>query len=70
MPQLMMGFTADGQADPLMIKQRNERFGIDSAAKKKAREDIPMPAILPGADAWRQGKVIQIGDPSGARHPH
>ncbi len=70
MPQLMMGFTADGQADPLMIKQRNERFGIDSAAKKKAREDIPMPAILPGADAWRQGKVIQIDDPSGERHPH
>ena len=70
MPQLMMGFTADGQADPSMVKQRNERFGIDSATKKKVREDIPTPAILPGADAWRQGKVIQIDDPSGARHPH
>ena len=70
MPQLMMGFTADGQADPSMVNQRNERFGIYSAAKKKAREDIPTPAILSGADAWRQGKVIQIDDPSGARHPH
>jgi hypothetical protein len=70
MPQLMMGFTADGQADPSMVKQRDERFGIDGAAEKKAREDIPAPAILPGADAWRQGKVIQIDDPSGARHPH
>ncbi|EPF65653.1 OBAP family protein [Pseudomonas syringae] len=69
-PQLMMGFTADGQADPSMVKHRNERFGIDNAAKKKAREDIPTPAILPGADAWRQGKVIQIDDPSGAGHPH
>ncbi|MEE4104510.1 OBAP family protein [Pseudomonas viridiflava] len=70
MPQLMMGFTADGQANPPMVKQRNERFGVDSAAKKKAREDIPTPAVLPGADAWSVGKVIQIDDTTGIQHSH
>ncbi|MCI8211451.1 hypothetical protein AUC61_18130 [Pseudomonas sp. S25] len=70
MPQLMMGFTADGQADPSMVMQRNKRFGIDSAAEKKAREDIPAPSVQPGADAWSDGKVIQIDDPSSARHSH
>jgi hypothetical protein len=70
MPQLMMGFTADGQTNPPMVKQRNERFGVDSAAKKKAREDIPTPAVLPGADAWSVGKVIQIDDTTGIQHSH
>jgi hypothetical protein len=70
MPQLMMGFTGDGQVNPSMVMQRDQRFGVDSAAEKKAREDIPTPAIDPGADAWRQGKVIQINDPTGVKHPH
>lgn len=70
MPQLMMGFTADGQADPSMVLQRNQRFGVDSAAEKKAREDIPTPPVQSGADAWSNGKVIQIDDPTGAEHAH
>jgi len=68
MPQLMMGFTADGQADPALVKQRDERMGIDSDARKKARADIVMPRVDPGADAWRRGKVIQINDQSGHAH--
>lgn len=64
-PQLMMGFTADGQADPALIAARDRRFGIDSAEKKKQREDIPAPAIDPGADAWQHGKTFQISDPEG-----
>lgn len=70
MPQLMMGFTADGQADPSMVMQRDKRFGVDSAAEKKAREDIPTPAVHPGADAWSNGTVIQINDSTGTRHSH
>ncbi|MFK7608251.1 MULTISPECIES: OBAP family protein [unclassified Pseudomonas] len=69
-PQLMMGFTADGQADPQMIADRDRRFGIDSAQKKKARADIPTPAVAPGADAWSQGKVFQITDPTHTPHQH
>lgn len=70
MPQLMMGFTADGQADPSLVLQRDKRFGVDSAAEKKAREDIPTPAVRSGADAWSDGKVIQINDPVSGQHSH
>jgi hypothetical protein len=67
-PQLMMGFTADGQADAGMVAQRDKRLGVDSAAKKKSREDIPAPPIAEGADSWQNGKAVQIADPSGAAH--
>lgn len=69
-PQLMMGFTADGQADAAMVAARDQRFGIASAARRKSREDIAAPAVDPGADAWQQGKVVQIPDPTGSQHAH
>ncbi|MDQ0122155.1 hypothetical protein J2W17_001100 [Pseudomonas lini] len=69
-PQLMMGFTADGQIDQRLVTDRDRRLGVDSIRKKKARADIPAPAIDPGADAWRKVKVIQIEDPSGRPHQH
>ncbi len=69
-PQLMMGFTADGQIDQTLVTDRDRRFGVDSVAKKKVRADIPTPTIDPGADAWREGDVIQIEDPTGSRHLH
>ncbi|MCF4997222.1 DUF1264 domain-containing protein [Pseudomonas syringae] len=69
-PQLMMGFTADGQIDPKKVVERDRRLGVDSAEKKRARADIVAPAIAPGADAWQDGKVIQIADPAGNPHAH
>jgi len=69
-PQLMMGFTADGQSDAAMVAARDQRFGIDSAARRKSREDIVSPPVDPGADAWQQGKVVQIPDPTGSQHAH
>lgn len=69
-PQLMMGFTADGQANPALVQQRDSRFGVNSANTRAARADIPTPPIDPGADAWRKGKVIQIEDPTGRVHAH
>jgi hypothetical protein len=67
-PQLMMGFTGDGQIDPALVRQRDQRMGIDSAAEKRERADIPAPAVNPAADAWQQGKVIQLSDPTGQQH--
>lgn len=64
-PQLMMGFTADGQVDPKMVKQRNDRLGVDTNKKKLERADIQIPKVDPGADAWMHGKVFQISDPTG-----
>lgn len=69
-PQLMMGFTADGQADPAMVKARDKRLGVDSDARKAKRVDIAAPAVDAGADAWQRGNVIQIPDPTGADHQH
>ncbi len=69
-PQIMMGFTADGQIDAAMVSARDARFGVSSEEKKKERADIPSPAVLPGADAWQSGKVVQLPDPSGAANPH
>jgi uncharacterized protein DUF1264 len=62
-PQLMMGFTADGQSDPSLVHSRDQRFGIDSDAKKADRADIQAPLVDPGADAWQHGPTIQITDP-------
>jgi hypothetical protein len=59
-PQLMMGFTADGQLDPAMLAERDKRLGVDSAARRRQREDIPAPAVDPGADAWQRGNVYQV----------
>ncbi|KRP69705.1 lipoprotein [Pseudomonas paralactis] len=69
-PQLMMGFTADGHADPKMVAERDQRLGIDSTEKKRSRADIAPPAVAPGADAWRQGTIIQIDDPTATPHTH
>lgn len=67
-PQLMMGFTADGQADAAMLAARDRRFHIDSADKRRQRADMRAPAILPGADAWQHGNVLQLADPAGTAH--
>jgi len=67
-PQLMMGFTADGQVDPAMVAARDQRFAISSEEKRAQRQDIPAPAIDAGADAWQHGKVYQIADPTGTPH--
>jgi hypothetical protein len=64
-PQLMMGFTSDGQADPEMVKQRNDRLGVDASTKKAQRSDIHIPTPEPKANGWQYGKVIQISDPTG-----
>ena len=63
MPQLMMGFTADGQSDSELVRARDRRFGIDSQDEKKARADIVAPTIDPAADAWQRGTTVQIPDP-------
>lgn len=67
-PQLMMGFTADGQANAAMVEERDRRFGVQSADKRKNREDIAAPFIAPGADAWQKGDAVQLADPTATPH--
>lgn len=44
-PKLMTSFTSADQLDPKRVKQRDERFGIDSTKKEKARASIVSPEI-------------------------
>ena len=67
-PQLMMGFTKDGQADAAMVAERDRRFRVDTAEKRRQRADIAAPTIIPGADAWQHGTTIQLADPTGTQH--
>jgi hypothetical protein len=59
-PQLMMGFTADGQADADMVGDRDRRLDVSTADQKKNRADIAMPEPDPKSNAWQSGKVAQL----------
>jgi hypothetical protein len=59
-PQIMMGFTKDGQIDEKMVSERDERFKISTSEKKAERAKIPSPEIKKGANAWEQGEVRQL----------
>lgn len=60
-PQLMMGFTADGQANSALIQTRDRRFDTSTDAKAQDRQSIPVPTIQRGADAWQDGTTVQLG---------
>lgn len=55
LPQLMMGFTADGQIDPLLVAKRDADLHLVTAEIKARRADLPARPIAAGADAWQQG---------------
>ena len=58
-PQLMMGFTEDGQASDGLIRARDDRLGFSTPGKRESRADIPMPDVAPGANAWESGRAVQ-----------
>ena len=58
-PQLMMAFTADGQAKANIIADRDKLY-TPSATKKAARADIPDFKVDPGADSWQKGQALQL----------
>lgn len=58
-PQLMMGFTADGQVHEHLVQQRDHRLGISSTHKRENRADIPTPLVQPGANSWESGQTLQ-----------
>jgi hypothetical protein len=58
-PQLMMGFTQDGQADEALIRDRDRRLRISTARKRQNRADIPTPKVARGANSWESGRTVQ-----------
>ncbi|MGZ5191963.1 MAG: OBAP family protein, partial [Flavisolibacter sp.] len=59
-PMIMMGMTKDGQLRPELLAERDKRFEVSTAEKKKNREDIPMPTVDPMANAWEKGEIRQF----------
>lgn len=59
-PQLMMGFTEDGQTQARLLQQRDQRMDVSTEKNRQARADIPMPMIAQGANAWQDGSSIQL----------
>jgi len=59
-PQLMMGFTNDGQINQQLVDDRDRRFKVSTASERKNREDIPMPTVAAGANGWQSGKTVQL----------
>ena len=71
-PLVMMGFTKEGMLNPKLLADRDQRFKVSSAEKKKNRADIPTPAIQPGANAWQQGQIrqLKLDNTAGKGHTH
>jgi hypothetical protein len=59
-PQLMMGFVMDGEIDPRLVQQRDERFHIASGERRRERADIPMTDPAAGANSWQSGRTTQL----------
>jgi hypothetical protein len=59
-PQLMMAFTADGQAAPELLSARDKLSGVVTEDVRRGRSDLIAPAIQPGADAWQKGEATQL----------
>ncbi|MEV6088175.1 OBAP family protein [Streptomyces parvulus] len=58
-PQLMMGFTQDGQAADALVQARDEKLGTSTSGKRHNRADIPTPDVAPGANQWETGRTVQ-----------
>lgn len=59
-PQLMMGFTADGQLRREMVEERDRRLGTSKEESRRARADIPVPTPAAGANSWQGGETPQL----------
>lgn len=62
-PNLMMAYTQDGQGPPPdMLRERDERCGMDTARKKSLRADyLPAYETAKGSDEWvHTGKAVSL----------
>ncbi|ORY05004.1 DUF1264-domain-containing protein [Basidiobolus meristosporus CBS 931.73] len=61
-PQMMMAFTEEGQVNPSLTKQLEQKYSISYESKKKDREELRQEASPPdpAADSWQSGKAYQI----------
>ncbi|KAJ8132136.1 hypothetical protein O1611_g1484 [Lasiodiplodia mahajangana] len=60
-PELVAGFTHDDQITPDFVTKRDELFGVNTTEIRESRCDITPNEVLPGADSWKYGYVLEIG---------
>jgi hypothetical protein len=58
-PQLMMAFTEDGQADQALVDERDRRLRVSTRQKRQDRARITSPEVAPGANSWESGRTVQ-----------
>lgn len=60
-PELVMGFTADGQLYENETELRDSELGVNSTAVRTHRSTIMQPVQpLSGADSWEDGYCVQL----------
>jgi hypothetical protein len=61
-PQLMMGFTQDGQLKPGLLQDRDRRLGVSTTDERRRRAELASfaPPVRPGADGWTGGQSHQL----------
>ncbi len=59
-PQLMMSYTEPGQADPSIVRNRDERLGMDTEGQGELRKTyLPQYEKAEGSDMWQTtGKAV------------
>jgi len=62
-PELVNGFTGDGQLPKTQVEERDAYFGVDSTGigEARAKAGIKAQKVLPGADIWREGVILTLG---------
>jgi hypothetical protein len=59
-PQLLMGFTAEGQVNDLLVNDMLAAADLRMSDILRKREKIPTTVIHPGADSWQTGEIYQL----------
>ncbi|KAK7720583.1 hypothetical protein SLS57_005362 [Botryosphaeria dothidea] len=64
-PEIVNGYTQDGQLTQAFVDERDEYFGINSTEIRQRRADpgagnITAPAVQAGADIWKEGIVLTL----------
>jgi hypothetical protein len=60
-PEMVNGYTGDGQLSQAAIDQRDKFFELNSTAIRNERKGvIKVPDVLDGADAWKKGFVLTL----------
>jgi hypothetical protein len=58
-PELVMGYTVDGQIRESFVDQRDALFEVNTMGVRDSRVNISMPSVIEGADSWNYGYQLQ-----------